>query len=118
MARTEFALAAKLRPRKVSDFPSPEHLRRDLIESINQYRREQASADRRLSRRHFQAVGLQLLADWLGLARRQGSRTGVLRHLLRKDRITRRFPGVRVSVLLRSCWRRMSSINCVREQPS
>jgi len=41
MARTEFALAAKLRPRKVSDFPSPEHLRRDLIESINQYRREQ-----------------------------------------------------------------------------
>src|ERR1700676_3170515 len=34
VARTEFALAAKLRPRKVSDFASPEHLRRDLIESI------------------------------------------------------------------------------------
>ena len=42
MARTEFALAAKLRPRNVSDFPSPEHLRRDLIESINDYRREQS----------------------------------------------------------------------------
>src|SRR6267154_961938 len=42
MARTEFALAAKLRPRKVSDFASPEHLRRDLIESINEYRREQS----------------------------------------------------------------------------
>jgi hypothetical protein len=42
MARTEFALAAKLRPRKVSDFASPEHLRRDLIESINDYRREQS----------------------------------------------------------------------------
>ena len=41
MARTEFALAAKLRPRKVSDFNGPEHLRRDLIESINDYRREQ-----------------------------------------------------------------------------
>ena len=41
MARTEFALAAKLRPRKVSDFNGPEHLRRDLIESINEYRREQ-----------------------------------------------------------------------------
>ena len=40
MARTEFALAAKLRPRKVSDFASPEHLRRDLIESIHEYRRE------------------------------------------------------------------------------
>ena len=42
MARTEFALAAKLRPRKVSDFASPEHLRRNLIESINDYRREQS----------------------------------------------------------------------------
>ena len=34
MARTEFALAAKLRPRKVSDFTDPEHLRHDLIDSI------------------------------------------------------------------------------------
>src|SRR5271169_499774 len=42
MARTEFALAAKLRPRKVSDFTSPEHLRHDLIDSINDYRREQS----------------------------------------------------------------------------
>src|ERR1039457_5964580 len=42
MARTEFALAAKRRPRKVSDFASPEHLRHDLIESINDYRREQS----------------------------------------------------------------------------
>ncbi len=41
MARTEFALAAKLRPRKVSDFNGPEHLRTDLIASINDYRREQ-----------------------------------------------------------------------------
>src|SRR5579872_2870574 len=42
MARTEFALAAKLRPRKVSDFTGPEHLRSDLIQSINEYRREQS----------------------------------------------------------------------------
>ena len=41
MARTEFALAAKLRPRKVSDFASHEHLRRNLIASINEYRQEQ-----------------------------------------------------------------------------
>src|SRR6202011_5036266 len=39
MARTEFALAAKLRPRKVSDFATIEHLRQNLIESINEYRR-------------------------------------------------------------------------------
>src|SRR5947209_2332699 len=42
MARTEFALAAKLRPRKVSDFESYEHLRRNLINSINEYREEQS----------------------------------------------------------------------------
>jgi CheY-like chemotaxis protein len=39
-ARTEFALAHELRPRRVSDFDSLEHLRRDLIRSIETYRRE------------------------------------------------------------------------------
>jgi CheY-like chemotaxis protein len=38
-ARTEFALAHRLRPRKVSDFASIEDLRRDLIEAIHEYRR-------------------------------------------------------------------------------
>jgi CheY-like chemotaxis protein len=41
MARTEFALAQKLRPRKVSDFGSIEGLRKNLIEAIASYRREQ-----------------------------------------------------------------------------
>ena len=36
-ARTEFWLAHKLRPRKVSDFKSGEDLRSDLIESIHHY---------------------------------------------------------------------------------
>jgi hypothetical protein len=40
-ARTEFELAHELRPRKVSDFESLEHLRRDLIRAIRHYRREQ-----------------------------------------------------------------------------
>jgi len=35
-------MAQKLRPRKVSDFASLEHLRHDLISSINDYRREQS----------------------------------------------------------------------------
>ena len=37
-ARTEFWLAHKLRPRKVSDYPTDEDLRKDLVESINHYR--------------------------------------------------------------------------------
>jgi len=99
MARTEFALAAKLRPRKVSDFPSPEHLRRDLIESINQYRREQNEvligdfkADTfKPSESSFLRIGSGSLGGKArGLA--------FVRHLLRKSRITRRFPGVRISV--------------------
>lgn len=37
-ARTEFWLAHKLRPRKVSDYPTVNDLRNDLINSIRQYR--------------------------------------------------------------------------------
>src|SRR3970282_1201229 len=37
-ARTEFALAHELRPRKVSDFATLDHLRQDLIRSLQQHR--------------------------------------------------------------------------------
>ena len=37
-ARTEFLLAHQLRPRKVSDYPDYEALRKDLIESLQNYR--------------------------------------------------------------------------------
>src|SRR5580692_50776 len=99
VARTEFALAAKLRPRKVSDFASPEHLRRDLIESIHEYRREQGEvligdfkADTfKPSESSFLRIGSGSLGGKArGLA--------FVRHLLRKSRITRRYPGIRVSV--------------------
>src|SRR6202051_3912578 len=99
MARTEFALAAKLRPRKVSDFNGPEHLRRDLIDSINDYRREHSelligdfNADTfKPSDSGFLRIG----AGSLG-----GKARGLafVRHLLRTNRITRRFPGIRISV--------------------
>jgi len=37
-ARTEFALAHELRPRKVSDFETVEHLRREVLRAIRDYR--------------------------------------------------------------------------------
>lgn len=37
-ARTEFWLAHRLRPRKVSDYPSVQALRKDLVESLHHYR--------------------------------------------------------------------------------
>lgn len=40
-ARTEFTLAHYLRPRKVSDFPTLEDLRQELVRSIHHYREEQ-----------------------------------------------------------------------------
>ena len=39
-ARTEFAVAHRLRPRKVEDFPTVEHLRQNLIRAIQEYRRQ------------------------------------------------------------------------------
>jgi CheY-like chemotaxis protein len=99
MARTEFALAQKLRPRKVSDFASYEDLRHDLIESIHEYRREQSGvligdfkADTFNSADPFflRIGGGSLGGKARGLA--------FVRHLLRQRRITRRFPGVRVAV--------------------
>ncbi len=98
-ARTEFALAAKLRPRKVSDFKGPEHLRRDLIDSINDYRREQNEvligdfkADTfKPSESSFLRIGSGSLGGKArGLA--------FVRHLLRTRRISRRFTGVRIAV--------------------
>jgi CheY-like chemotaxis protein len=99
MARTEFALAAKLRPRKVSDFASPEHLRRDLIESINEYRREQSEVligDFRADT--FKSSESSFLRVGSGSLGGKARGLAFVRHLLRKSRITRRFPGIRISV--------------------
>ncbi|MFY9844835.1 MAG: PEP/pyruvate-binding domain-containing protein [Terriglobales bacterium] len=99
MARTEFALAAKLRPRKVSDFASPEHLRRDLIESINEYRLEQSEVligDFRADT--FKPSESSFLRIGSGSLGGKARGLAFVRHLLRKSRITRRFPGVRISV--------------------
>jgi CheY-like chemotaxis protein len=99
MARTEFALAAKLRPRKVSDFPSYEHLRRDLIESINDYRREQSEVligDFRADT--FKPSVSSFLRIGSGSLGGKARGLAFVRHLLRKSRMTRRYPGVRISV--------------------
>jgi len=99
MARTEFALAAKLRPRKVSDFNGPEHLRRDLIESINEYRREQNEVligDFKPDT--FKPSDSSFLRIGSGSLGGKARGLAFVRHLLRTRRIIRRFPGVRISV--------------------
>jgi CheY-like chemotaxis protein len=99
MARTEFALAQKLRPRKVSDFNDTEHLRRDLIESIAEYRREQGQVlIGEFNAATFQpaeAFFLQIGGGSLG-----GKARGLafIRHLLHQRRMGRRYPNIRIGV--------------------
>ena len=99
MARTEFALAQKLRPRKVSDFEDTEHLRRDLIESIAEYRREQSQTlIGEFNPATFQpddAFFLQIGGGSLG-----GKARGLafVRHLLHQRGMMRRFPGIEIAV--------------------
>jgi len=99
IARTEFALAHKLRPRKVSEFPTHEDLRRELINSIAEYRREQgellvADFDRELfdgSENFFARIGGGSLGGKArGLA--------FVRYLLNYHRVGRRFANVRIAV--------------------
>ena len=99
MARTEFALAQKLRPRKLSDYPSVAALRRDLIQCIAEYRREQGHAlIGEFNPANFQSnesFFLQIGGGSLG-----GKARGLafIRHVLRQKGINRVFPEIRVSV--------------------
>ena len=99
MARTEFALAAKLRPRRVSDFVDAEHLRRDLIDSIASYRREQSEiliGDFKADT--FKPLESSFLRIGSGSLGGKARGLAFVRHFLRTRRITRRFPGVRIAV--------------------
>jgi CheY-like chemotaxis protein len=98
-ARTEFDLAEELRPRRAEDFPSLEHLRRSLLDSLAAYRRERsqtavADFDREtfdLSTSDFYRIGGGSLGGKArGLA--------FVRRLLAESRLREEFPGVRISV--------------------
>ena len=98
-ARTEFALAQKLRPRKVSDFTTLEHLRHDLIDSIAEYRNEQSQVligDFNASTfKSSEGFFLRIGGGSLG-----GKARGLafIRHLLHKYQTARRFSDVDIAV--------------------
>ena len=97
-ARTEFAVARRLRPERVTDFPTHEDLRRSLIESIGSYRRDQHRALVADFDRHtfdpassFSRIGGGSLGGKArGLA--------FVRELLAEHRLSERFPEVEVFV--------------------
>jgi CheY-like chemotaxis protein len=98
-ARTESALGQKLRPRKVSDFPSAEDLRQNLIDSIAEYRREQSD----VLIGDFKPAAMQIGGSYflrIGSGSLGGKARGLafVRHFLHKKRFARRFPNVNVVV--------------------
>jgi CheY-like chemotaxis protein len=98
-ARTEFALAHRLRPRKVSDFASLEDLRLNLIDSIAEYRREQAeSLVGDFDRLAFDASGLFFARIGNGSLGGKARGLAFVRQLLGRQHVHRRVPGVHVGV--------------------
>jgi CheY-like chemotaxis protein len=99
MARTEAALAKKLRPRKLSDYNSLEDLRLDLLASIAEYRREQSQTligD--FSRKSFKPTEGYFLRIGGGSLGGKARGLAFVRHLLHKHRLGSRFPGVHIGV--------------------
>jgi CheY-like chemotaxis protein len=99
MARTEAALAEKLRPRKISDYASLEDLRHNMLDSIAEYRREQSQVligdFARTTFKSADAFFLRLGGGSLG-----GKARGLafVRHLLHRHKLAQRFPGIRIAV--------------------
>ncbi len=97
-ARGEFALAYRLRPRQLSDYPSLEALREDLIQSIGAYRRE-------LSRSTVADFDPDVLSDAGGIMRIGGGSIGgkgrglaFATRLVDQFELEHRIPGVRIFV--------------------
>ena len=98
-ARTEFALARKLKPRKVSDFGTLEDLRHDMIASIADYRREQSETLVADFDRHNFDAGAAFFAR-IGGGSLGGKARGLAfaRYLLGYHGAGRHFPGVHIAV--------------------
>lgn len=97
-ARAEFEPASKLRRRKVSDFESLEHVRRDLVRSIDEFRRER-------NRGTVADFDPTTFDPTMGMARIGGGSLGGKARglafgirLLDRSRIADRFEGIRITV--------------------
>jgi CheY-like chemotaxis protein len=99
IARTELALAEKLRPRRVVDYQDAEALRAHCLQTILDYRREQKQVlvgD--FQPAHFRSSGGYFLRFGIGSLGGKARGLTFVRHLLHKYNVSQRFPGVRVSV--------------------
>jgi CheY-like chemotaxis protein len=98
MARTEFNLAARLRPRKVSEFKDPKDLRNYLVQTLKDFRHErQIGVITDFSRDHYdgQAEFLRIGEGSLG---GKGRGLAFINNLINRYPVYNAFPGTRISV--------------------
>jgi len=99
IARTELALAEKLRPRRVVDYQDAEALRTHCLQTIRDYRREQ----KQVLVGDFEPTNFRPSPGFflrLGIGSLGGKARGLtfVRHLLYKYSVGQRFPEVRIGV--------------------
>jgi len=97
-ARTEFALADRLRPRKVSDFATVEDLRQELVRAIHEYRRDTSRGA--VVDFHGAAVDPETTFSRVAGGSLGGKARGLafVDVLLSQSGIAGRFPAIRVGV--------------------
>ncbi|HNQ22968.1 MAG TPA: PEP/pyruvate-binding domain-containing protein [Phycisphaerae bacterium] len=98
MARTEFELAAHIRPRRIDEFPSLSAVREYLLKTISESReRHRSGVIADFSPAQFDAATtfVRIGAGSLG---GKGRGLAFFNALLRRHRLGQRFPGVRVLV--------------------
>ena len=98
IARTEFELAFRLRPRGVEDFPDLEAVRRDLMEAVAEYRRYQGAGVVEDFRRSTFTAGRSFCRVGSGSLGGKARGLAFVRHLLNTTGLAERFPGVRIAV--------------------
>jgi CheY-like chemotaxis protein len=97
-ARTEFWLAHKLRPKKVSEFRSPDHLRQEILDSIRTYTEERTRGTiTEFTKELFDPINsfARIGSGSLG-GKARG--LGFINTLINSQKIRYKFEGVEISV--------------------
>ena len=98
MARTEFELAARLRPRRASEFDDPADLRKFLVKTLKEFRHErQIGVVTDFSRGHYDGHA-EFLRIGEGSLGGKGRGLAFINNLVNRFPIHNAFPGVKISV--------------------
>jgi CheY-like chemotaxis protein len=97
-ARTEYSLAERLRPRKLSDYPTIEDLRRDLVESITAYRQARDRAVVADFRRAGDDPSINMARIGAGSLGGKARGLAFINRLLLEVDVAAQFPDIRIEV--------------------